>query len=69
MKQCFGTSAQMQVGSDHLKREKSHMHEESEVVHDIDNTWKRKGMVSYRPGNESTFKRLFEPASNVDRNQ
>jgi len=44
------------------------MHEIPEVVHDIDSTWKRKKIVSYRPDNESTFKRIFVSASNVGRN-
>lgn len=68
MSQCFGTSAQIAVGSDHLKRTCSHMHEIPEVVHDIDITWKRKKIVRYRPDNQSTFKRMFVSASNVDRN-
>ena len=44
------------------------MHDVPEVVHDIDSAWKRKGLVSYRPTNETTFNRMFVPASNVDRN-
>ena len=68
IQQCFGTSGQIAVGSPDFKRTTSHMHQAQEVVHDIDSRWKRKGIVSYRPDHQDTFKRMFMPASNVDRN-
>ena len=67
IKTCFGTSAQLSIGSEDFKRTTSLFGEKPEKLVDIHETWKNKGNV---PGSQSsldTYRRIYVPASNINR--
>ena len=64
----FGTSSQMPVGSESIKRTRSLLRSEPDKIVDISDNWKRIGMVKGSSADLNTHERINVPASNVDRN-
>lgn len=67
MKIGFGTSSQLAISSDHLKRNTSLLQTQPETVVDIHETWKNKMNVPDSQSSLDTYKRIYVPASNINR--
>ena len=63
----FGTSTQLQISSDKFKRTRSLLQEQPEVIVDISENWKKRKIVGGPIASPDTFKRIYSPASNVNR--
>ena len=63
----MGTSTQTPVGTDTYKRTRSLLQSKPERVIDIDETWKNRNIVKGSQAELDTMKRLYVPASNIER--
>lgn len=67
LKITFGTSSQTPVGTDTYKRTRSLLQTKPERSIDIHETWKRRNIVKGSQAELDTRKRIYEPASNIER--
>ena len=64
----FGTSDQFPVGSNAFKRNVSLLSQKPEQIVDLSENWKSKGKVNDKLTTLNTYERIYESASNIDRN-
>lgn len=67
IKTCFGTSAQLSISSDNFKRTTSLFGQKPEAIVDIHEKWKSKHSVQGSQSQLDTHRRIYVPASNVER--